>query len=99
VSLGSILLLAALGLAITYRADGVINMAPRRADHDRRYTTYVVQETCFKKTVFFDWYLSLPCPAAFLVAAAVAHDPGEDRHPLGSNGRRSRPALRPGASA
>ena len=35
ISLGTILLLAALGLAITYGLMGVINMA-RRADHDRR---------------------------------------------------------------
>jgi len=70
VSLGSILLLAALGLAITYGLMGVINMAHGELIMIGAYTTYVVQNL-FKKTVFFDWYLLAAVPAAFLVAAAV----------------------------
>jgi hypothetical protein len=35
-SLGSVLLLAGIGLAITFGVMGVINMAARRADHARR---------------------------------------------------------------
>jgi urea transport system permease protein len=70
VSLGSILLLAALGLAITYGLMGVINMAHGELIMIGAYTTYVVQNL-FKKTAFFDWYLLAAVPAAFLVAAAV----------------------------
>jgi len=70
VSLGSILLLAALGLAITYGLMGVINMAHGELIMIGAYTTYVVQNL-FKKTAFFDWYLLAAVPAAFLVAAGV----------------------------
>jgi len=69
-SLGSILLLAALGLAITYGLMGVINMAHGELIMVGAYTTYVVQNL-FKKTEFFDWYLVAAVPASFVVAAAV----------------------------
>jgi len=70
VSLGSILLLAALGLAITYGLMGVINMAHGELIMIGAYTTYVVQ-VFFRKTAFFDWYLLAAVPASFIVAAAV----------------------------
>ena len=70
VSLGSILLLAALGLAITYGLMGVINMAHGELIMIGAYTTYVVQ-VLFRKTDFFDWYLSVAVPASFIVAAVV----------------------------
>ena len=70
VSLGSILLLAALGLAITYGLMGVINMAHGELIMVGAYTTYVVQNL-FKSTAFFDWYLLAAVPASFMVAAAV----------------------------
>ena len=70
VSLGSILLLAALGLAITYGLMGVINMAHGELIMIGAYTTYVVQ-VLFRKTGFFDWYLLAAVPASFAVAAAV----------------------------
>jgi len=70
VSLGSILLLAALGLAITYGLMGVINMAHGELIMIGAYTTYVVQ-VFFRKTSFFDWYLLAAVPASFAVAAAV----------------------------
>jgi len=70
VSLGSILLLAALGLAITYGLMGVINMAHGELIMIGAYTTYVVQ-VLFRKTSFFDWYLLAAVPASFVVAAAV----------------------------
>src|SRR5258706_3064051 len=70
VSLGSILLLAALGLAITYGLMGVINMAHGELIMVGAYTTYVVQNL-FKYTNFFDWYLLAAVPASFLVAAVV----------------------------
>ena len=70
VSLGSILLLAALGLAITYGLMGVINMAHGELIMVGAYTTYVVQNL-FKRTDYFDWYPLAAVPASFIVAAAV----------------------------
>src|SRR3989440_9994382 len=70
ISLGSILLLAALGLAITYGLMGVINMAHGELIMIGAYTTYVVQNL-FKNTAWFDWYLAAAVPAAFLMPALV----------------------------
>src|SRR5215475_10645515 len=72
VSLGSILLLAALGLAITYGLMGVINMAHGELIMVGAYTTYVVQNL-FRAYApgAFDWYLAAAVPAAFVVAALV----------------------------
>jgi urea transport system permease protein len=69
-SLGSILLLAALGLAITYGLMGVINMAHGELIMIGAYTTYVVQGF-FRNSSLFDWYLLAAIPASFLVAALV----------------------------
>ena len=72
VSLGSVLLLAALGLAITFGLMGIINMAHGELLMIGAYTTYVCQ-LVFRK--FFpgaiDAYLVVALPAAFIVAAAV----------------------------
>ncbi len=70
VSLGSILMLAALCLAITYGLMGVINMVHGELIMVGAYTTYVVQNL-FKHTDFFDWYLLAAVPASFIVAATV----------------------------
>ena len=70
VSLGSILLLAALGLAITYGLMGVINMAHGELIMIGAYTTYAVQ-VAFRGSAWFDWYLLLAVPASFAVSAAV----------------------------
>ena len=70
VSLGSILLLAALGLAITYGLMGVINMAHGELIMIGAYTTYLVQNF-FRGTGFFDWYLLAAVPASFVTAALV----------------------------
>src|SRR5688572_15184211 len=72
VSLGSILLLAALGLAITYGLMGVINMAHGELIMIGAYTTYVVQNL-FRAHLpgAFDAYLLLAVPAAFAVSALV----------------------------
>jgi urea transport system permease protein len=72
VSLGSILLLAALGLAITYGLMGVINMAHGELIMIGAYTTYVVQNL-FRAHApqAFDWYLVCALPAAFAVSALV----------------------------
>ncbi|MDH0032503.1 MULTISPECIES: urea ABC transporter permease subunit UrtB [unclassified Acinetobacter] len=71
-STASILLLAALGLAITYGLLGVINMAHGELIMIGAYTTYMVQS--FFKTHFagvVDWYLLAAIPAAFLVSALI----------------------------
>jgi len=69
-SLGSILLLAALGLAITYGLMGVINMAHGELIMIGAYTTYVVQGF-FRGSSFFDWYLLAAVPTSFITAAVV----------------------------
>jgi urea transport system permease protein len=70
ISLASILLLAALGLAITYGLMGVINMAHGELMMIGAYATYVVQGF-FRNSAFFDWYLAAAVPVAFLVSALV----------------------------
>ena len=72
VSLGSILLLAALGLAITYGLMGVINMAHGELIMIGAYATYVVQ-TLFRQYLpgAFDWYLVAALPVAFIASAGV----------------------------
>ena len=72
VSLGSILLLAALGLAITYGLMGVINMAHGELIMVGAYSTYLVQNF-FKANLAgaFDWYLLAAVPVSFAVAALV----------------------------
>ena len=72
ISLGSILLLAALGLAITYGLMGVINMAHGELIMIGAYTTYIIQNL-FRAHLpgLFDWYLLLAVPGAFLAAALV----------------------------
>jgi urea transport system permease protein len=71
-SLGSILLLAALGLAITYGLMGVINMAHGELIMVGAYATYVVQNA-FRSYLpgAFDLYLVAALPVAFLAAALV----------------------------
>ncbi len=71
-SLGSILLLAALGLAITFGLMGVINMAHGEMIMLGAYSTYVVQGL-FESYLsgFWEWYLLAAIPTAFLVSALV----------------------------
>ncbi|MDH4273932.1 MAG: urea ABC transporter permease subunit UrtB [Gammaproteobacteria bacterium] len=71
-SLGSVLLLAALGLAITFGLMGIINMAHGELLMFGAYTTYVVQ-LAFKNYLpgGFQYYLLVAIPAAFLVSALV----------------------------
>ena len=71
-SLGSVLLLVALGLAITYGLMGVINMAHGELMMIGAYTTYVVQNL-FRAYApgAFDAYILVAIPAAFMVAALV----------------------------
>ena len=72
VSLGSILLLAALGLAITYGLMGVINMAHGELIMIGAYATYVVQNF-FRAHLpqAFDAYLVAAIPVAFAASAVV----------------------------
>jgi len=71
-SLGSVLLLAAIGLAITFGVMGIINMAHGEMVMLGAYTTFVVQE--FLRTRYpglFDWSLAIALPLAFIVAGLV----------------------------
>jgi urea transport system permease protein len=72
ISLASILLLVALGLAITYGLMGVINMAHGELMMIGAYATYVVQGL-FRQYLpgLFDAYLLVAVPASFLTAALV----------------------------
>jgi urea transport system permease protein len=71
-SLGSILLLVALGLAITYGLMGVINMAHGELMMIGAYATYVVQ-VAFRNYLpdAFDYYLLAAVPVAFATSALV----------------------------
>lgn len=73
ISLGSVLLLAALGLAITYGLMGVINMAHGELIMIGAYATYMVQ-IMFQRYLpeqVFGWYLVVSIPIAFLASALV----------------------------
>nr|WP_298687259.1 urea ABC transporter permease subunit UrtB [uncultured Dongia sp.] len=71
-SLGSVLLLAAIGLAITFGVMGVINMAHGEMVMLGAYTTFVVQEAIRNHAPFlFDYSLLIATPLAFLVAGGV----------------------------
>ena len=71
-SLASILLLAALGLAIIYGVMGVINMAHGELLMIGAYSTYVIQEF-FRAHLpaWIDAYVIVAVPVAFFVTAAV----------------------------
>ncbi|MGY8848918.1 MAG: urea ABC transporter permease subunit UrtB [Burkholderiales bacterium] len=71
-SLGSILLLAALGLAITYGVMGIINMAHGELLMIGAFATFVVHDF-FRDhfAEFFDWYIVAAVPVAFFSAAIV----------------------------
>jgi urea transport system permease protein len=72
ISLGSILMLAALGLAVTYGLMGVINMAHGEMMMLGAYATFIVQNL-FRQYLpgWFDWYIIAALPVAFAVTAAV----------------------------
>ncbi|MFP6734302.1 MAG: urea ABC transporter permease subunit UrtB [Rhodospirillales bacterium] len=86
ISLGSVLLLAAVGLAITFGVMGVINMAHGELVMIGAYTTFMVQEVF--RNYFpgaFDFSILVAIPAAFLVAGAfgVAIERGVIRYLYG----------------
>jgi urea transport system permease protein len=71
-SLGSVLLLAAIGLAITFGVMGVINMAHGEMVMLGAYTTFVVQQVIrASNPALFDYSLAIAIPLAFLVAGFV----------------------------
>lgn len=71
-SLGSVLLLAALGLAIVFGLMGIINMAHGEFLMIGAYATYLVQAV-FRDYLpgYFNWYPIAAIPVAFLVSALV----------------------------
>jgi urea transport system permease protein len=72
ISLGSVLLLAAIGLAITFGVMGVINMAHGEMVMLGAYTTFVVQEVIRTRYPgLFDYSLFIAIPLAFLIAGFV----------------------------
>ncbi|CAN7484249.1 urea ABC transporter permease subunit UrtB [Rhizobium sp. LjRoot98] len=71
-SLGSVLLLAAIGLAITFGVMGIINMAHGEMVMLGAYTTYVVQQTIAAVAPgMADFSLAFAVPAAFLFTGLV----------------------------
>jgi urea transport system permease protein len=71
-SLGSVLLLAAIGLAITFGVMGVINMAHGEMVMIGAYVTFVVQEIIrAHNPALFDYSLLIAVPLAFLVAGFI----------------------------
>jgi urea transport system permease protein len=72
ISLGSVLLLAAIGLAITFGTMGVINMAHGEMVMLGAYTTFVVQQVIQTYAPgLFDASVVIALPLAFLAAGAV----------------------------
>ncbi len=71
-SLGSVLLLAAVGLAITFGVMGVINMAHGELIMLGAYTTFLVQSVIRAQAPeLFGWSLAIAAPLAFLVAGLI----------------------------
>jgi urea transport system permease protein len=72
ISLGSVLLLAAIGLAITFGVMGVINMAHGEMVMIGAYTTFTVQEVIRRNfPEMLDYSLAIALPLAFLVTALI----------------------------
>jgi urea transport system permease protein len=71
-SLGSVLLLAAIGLAITFGVMGVINMAHGEMVMIGAYVTFVVQDLIrVYNPGLFDYSLAIAIPLAFLLSGAI----------------------------
>lgn len=72
ISLGSVLLLAAIGLAITFGVMGVINMAHGEMVMIGAYVTFVVQELIRTSAPgLFDYSLFIALPLAFLASGLI----------------------------
>ena len=72
-SMGSILLLIALGLAVTFGLMNVINMAHGELIMIGAYATYITQNLFndYLPASLFNWYFILSIPVSFLVAFAI----------------------------
>jgi len=72
ISLSSILLIMALGLAIVFGLMGVINMAHGELMMIGAYATFITQQAflAWFSPEAFDWYFPVALPVAFLSAAA-----------------------------
>ena len=72
ISLASVLLLAALGLAITFGLMGIINMAHGELLMIGAYSTYLVQNV-FRQyfPAAIEWYVIAALPVAFIVSATI----------------------------
>lgn len=72
ISLSSILLIMALGLAVVFGLMGVINMAHGELMMIGAYATFVTQQAflAWGSPELFDWYFPAALPVAFLSAAA-----------------------------
>ncbi len=72
ISIGAVLLIAALGLAIVFGLMGVINMAHGELMMLGAYTTFVVQNVCKQLGgLWFEGYIFLALIFAFILTAAV----------------------------
>jgi urea transport system permease protein len=72
ISLGSVLLLAAIGLAITFGVMGVINMAHGEMVMIGAYVTFLTQELFRARAPqLLDWSLPLAIPLAFIVTGLI----------------------------
>jgi urea transport system permease protein len=72
VSLGAVLLIMSLGLAITFGLMGIINMAHGEMLMIGSYTAYVVQELFASRfAAYQDYYFFLALPLSFLAAGLV----------------------------
>ena len=78
-SLGSVLVLIAIGLAITFGVMGVINMAHGELMMLGAYTTYVVQVAM---PGHIGISILVAIPAAFIVAGAGGRPDGAHDHPI-----------------
>ena len=74
-SLGSVMLIVAFGLAITFGLMGIINMAHGEFVAIGGYTTYLVQNLFISiwgiDSVAFGWYFIVSLPVSFAVAALI----------------------------
>jgi urea transport system permease protein len=72
VSLGAVLLIMSLGLAVTFGLMGIINMAHGEMLMIGSYTAYVVQEVVAARwAAYQDYYFFVALPLAFLTAGLV----------------------------
>lgn len=75
ISVSSILMLAALGLAITFGMMKIINMAHGEFIMIGAYVTYLIQNIflSFKNKSLFEAYFILAIPAAFIITAFIGY--------------------------